>query len=143
MHLLGNLYFFLIFADNVEDYLGPSKFILLFFTAAFFGSTIHILSEPDSMVPMVGASGAISAIMVFYILEFPKAKLTIFLNIFFRFLELKLPAGMYLLLWLVLQARLLSNPSSGIAVFVHLGSALMGFILWLLWGKNKDPLITT
>ena len=74
LHLVGNLYFLLIFGDNVEDYLGWRKYLLLIFGATIAGDFVHLLRNRIHE-PSIGASGGISAVLVFYALQFPRADL--------------------------------------------------------------------
>jgi membrane associated rhomboid family serine protease len=74
IHLIGNMYFLLVFGDDVENFLRPLRYIGLIAIAAFVGDLIHIASEPNSTIPCIGASGGIAGVITFYALAFPEAK---------------------------------------------------------------------
>lgn len=129
-HLLGNLYFFLVFGDNVEDEMGRSKYLLLLAASALAGDAFHILVDPRSTMPLVGASGGISGIIVYYALQFPKTRIGML--IFFRWY--RIPAGWLLILWLLAQVFGVLKQASGfgnISALAHLGGALVGALFWL------------
>ncbi|HEY1786824.1 MAG TPA: rhomboid family intramembrane serine protease, partial [Verrucomicrobiae bacterium] len=103
MHLLGNLYFFLLFAGEVENFLGWWRFLLLIFLATIVGHIFHILGNLHSEVPCIGASGGISGVLIFYACQFPRARL----GFFFWFLRqagwIQVPAWAAFVLWFLLQ----------------------------------------
>ena len=139
MHLLGNMYFFLIFGDNVEEWLGTWKFILLLLCATLAGGFLHALGDPRSMTPCVGASGGISGIIAFYALKFPRAKLGLLFHYFVHFRWIRVPAFALFILWLVMQgfgARSQLSGVSNVSSLAHLGGAAVGFLFWLIT-RNK------
>src|SRR4030095_6138117 len=85
LHLIGNLYFFLIFGDDVEDYLGRWRYVLVILTATVLGDIVHLLANANSTVPAIGASGGISGVIVFYALQFPRARVGILFRFYFYF----------------------------------------------------------
>jgi len=130
VHLLGNLYFLIVFGDNSEDVLGKWRYLLLIATAAIVGDIAHIISDPSSTTPCIGASGGISGVLAYYCLRFPKA--TIGIVVFFHWV--RLPVGAMLAIWVVLQIFAAMQQSVGIgnvAVFAHLGGAAVGVLFWL------------
>ena len=135
IHLLGNLYYLVIFGDNTEDVLGKGRYLLLVAVAAIVGDVAHIISDPDSTIPCVGASGGISGVLAYYCLRFPKASVGIV--VFFHWV--RLPVGAMLALWVVLQIIAAMQQSVGIgnvAVFAHLGGAAVGVLFWL-WDHHS------
>ncbi|MHB0939251.1 MAG: rhomboid family intramembrane serine protease [Armatimonadota bacterium] len=131
-HLLGNMYFLLVFGDNVEDYLGKGRFLLLLLLATVAGSLAHIAADPASTVPCVGASGGISGVIAFYALAYPNARFSLFI----RFAFISLPAWGFVLLWIGLQflgAWQQINGFTNVSALAHLGGAFLGFIWWLVW----------
>jgi len=140
-HLIGNLYFLLIFGDNVEDFLGRLRYGLLLLGATLAGDVVHLLAEPGSTVPCVGASGGISGVIVFYALQFPKARLGFLFRYFVYFRWLQIPAWGALVLWLLLQTSGVIdqlNGFSNVAATAHLGGAGAGFIFWLWWRQYEN-----
>lgn len=152
-HLVGNLYFLLIFGGRVEDYLGRWRFALLILLADLAGNLVHVLVASGSMVPCVGASGGISGVIVFYALQFPRARLS-FLFRGYGFYSwsswggswLSIPAWGALVLWLLMQSLTVVLQISGfsnVAATAHLGGAAAGFALWLWWRSKEQPAPTT
>lgn len=128
-HLLGNMYFFLVFGDNVEDWLGKRRFFLLILCAALAGDIFHILGDPCSTIPCIGASGGISGVVAFYALKFPRAKLGLLIHFYFVFRWLRLPASLLFLAWLGLQFLGAMTQISGfgnVSSLAHLGGAAVG-----------------
>ncbi|HMP81207.1 MAG TPA: rhomboid family intramembrane serine protease [Verrucomicrobiota bacterium] len=139
LHLVGNLYFLLVFGDNVEDYLGRARYLLMILAATVVGDVVHLLSEPSSVVPCIGASGGISGIIVFYALKYPHARLGILFGYYFRFRWIQFPAWCALILWMLLQfvgVMMQLYGFSNVAATAHLGGAATGFAFWLLWRKE-------
>jgi len=138
LHLVGNLYFFLIFGDNVEDYVGRWRYLLLIVVATVVGDVVHLLAEPASRIPCIGASGGISGVIVFYALQFPRARLGFLFRYYWRFHWVQMPAWFALLLWLLLQSVTVMMQLSGfsnVAATAHLGGAAAGFLFWLVWRR--------
>ena len=134
-HLLGNMYFFLVFGDNVEDWLGKWRFILLFVCSVLAGNIAHILGNPDSIIPCIGASGGISGIMAYYALKFPKAKIGFMMRAYFMVRWIRMSACWMFLIWMVMQffgiwAQL--SGFSNVSALAHLGGAATGFVFWFL-----------
>lgn len=138
-HLAGNLYFLLIFGDNVEDYLGRRRYIGLILAATLVGDFLHILLEPSSKIPCIGASGGISGIIAFYALQFPRARLGfLLLTHFWRYHWLQLPAWGAFVLWVMLQIWISLQQAHGfsdVSGAAHLGGATVGFFAWLFWKR--------
>jgi membrane associated rhomboid family serine protease len=135
IHLLGNLYYLVVFGDNSEDVLGKGRYLLLIAIAAMVGDIAHIISDPSSTTPCVGASGGISGVLAYYCLRFPKASVGIV--VFFHWV--RLPVGVMFVLWVVLQIIAAMQQSVGIgnvAVSAHLGGAAVGVLFWL-WTRHS------
>lgn len=133
LHLAGNLYFFLIFGDNVEDYLGKIRFPLLLLLATLAGDAAHVLMNPQSTIPCIGASGGISGVLAFYALKFPNVKLTFLFRAFFMFRWVRISSRAALALWIGLQilgAVQQAYGFSNVSAAAHLGGVLIGVIFW-------------
>jgi membrane associated rhomboid family serine protease len=134
-HLVSNLYFFLLFGGKVEDYLGRCRFALLILSATLAGNCLHVLFDPHSSTPCIGASGGIAGIIAFYALEFPRARL----GFLFRFYYwVNFPAWGALVLWLLLQIWGAGEQIAGfskVSSLAHLGGAGAGFAAWWYWRK--------
>jgi membrane associated rhomboid family serine protease len=129
VHLIGNLYFFIIFGDNVEDYLGHFRFAMLLVLASLAGDWAHILADPDSRTPCVGASGGISGVIAYYALKFPQVRLGFML--WFRWF--RFPAYFMFILWIGLQLFGTWQQQIGVSnvsAVAHLGGAIVGGMFW-------------
>lgn len=140
-HLIGNVYFLLIFGDDVEEHLGHLRFALLLLVAALAGDMAHGLLDPHQHIPAVGASGGISGIIVFYALQFPRARIGFLLVRSFFVRWISLPAIVLLLLWLGSQAFLTWRQLAGgshVSALAHLGGAAVGVVAWLVARGKKS-----
>jgi membrane associated rhomboid family serine protease len=141
LHLVGNLYFLLVFGDCVEDYLGRWRYLLLILLSTIVGDCIHWAFQSGSTTPCIGASGGISGVIVFFALQYPKARLCFLLRAYWRFRWLRIPAWGALVLWLIMQtfgAFMELSGNSDVASTAHLGGSAAGFLLWRHWRK-KEP----
>jgi membrane associated rhomboid family serine protease len=132
MHLAGNMLYLWIFGDNIEGALGHFRFILFYILCGIAAAFTQILSAPDSTIPMIGASGAVSGVLGAYLIFYPRARIRtfVFLGIFITFL--RLPAVLLLGFWILGQviSAVISNPGSpGVAWFAHLGGFFTGMLL--------------
>jgi len=135
IHLLGNLYFLIVFGDNTEDVLGKGKYLLLLALATFAGHIAHILGNIHSMIPCVGASGGISGILAYYCLRFPQASV----GIIFWFRWVRIPVGYMFAIWIILQllgVYMQKAELSNVSALAHLGGAGIGILFWLLEKKS-------
>ena len=129
LHLGGNMLFLWIFGNNIEDHLGPLRFVLFYVAAGVVATIAHIAVQPDSTVPVVGASGAIAGVMGAYLVWFPNTPI---LTLFFFFIVLfrQISAKWLLGFWLVSQFFV--NPNSGVAWVAHVGGFVFGALIGLL-----------
>ena len=138
LHLLGNMLFLWIFGNNVEDRLGPIPFLLFYLVGGIAAALAQVVIDPDSTVPLVGASGAIAAALGAYIVLFPGARILslVFLGFFYQLLEV--PALVVLGYWFVLQlvsgfaAFGAATAQGGVAFFAHIGGFILGAVVGLL-----------
>lgn len=143
MHLGGNMLFLWIFGDNMEDQMGHVGFLLFYLAGGLGAATAQILSDPDSFVPMVGASGAIAGVMGGYLLMFPRARVDVllFLVIFIRVFTI--PAWIVLGVWFglqIFQGSLAPTDQGGVAYWAHAGGFIAGSVLTLpVWRKRGGP----
>jgi membrane associated rhomboid family serine protease len=139
LHLLSNLYFLLIFGDNVEEWLGRRKFLLLILCATLAGDLLHLIGNASSNTPCIGASGGVSGILAFYALTFPHAKLGFLMRFYLWFRWITLPAYALFALWVILQfvgAWMQVSGFSHVAALAHLGGTGVGLIFWLATRKD-------
>lgn len=134
-HLVSNVYFLLIFGDNVEDDLGRWRYVLLLVVAALIGDWLHVIVNSASTTPCIGASGGISGIIAYYVLRFPRARLGILIRYWYYWRWVHFPASVGLLIWVVLQFLLAFEQKigiGGVAAFAHLGGAAAGVAAWCI-----------
>lgn len=131
-HLLGNMLYLWVFGDNLEDRLGPIRFVIFYLLAGLVATGAQIAIDPSSSIPTIGASGAIAGVLGGYLLLFPKARVT---TIVFRFVT-QVPALIVLGFWFVYQfffgIASLSNMDmqvGGVAFFAHIGGFIAGMAL--------------
>lgn len=127
-HLLGNMLYLWIFGNNVEDVLGPLRFLLFYIICGLAASLTHIAFHPLSRVPMIGASGAIAGVLGAYFLLFPGARVLTLVFLFFFIRIIPVPAGLVLGLWFIMQV-LNVGLGGGVAWFAHIGGFLAGALL--------------
>jgi membrane associated rhomboid family serine protease len=121
-HLFGNMLFLWIFGNNIEDHLGPIRYLAFYLLAGVVATFAHIAVQPDSTIPLVGASGAIAGVMGAYLVWFPRARI---LTLVFIFLT-EVPAMFVLGFWFISQFFI--NPMSGVASMAHVGGFLFGIL---------------
>jgi len=135
-HLLGNMLYLWIFGDNVEDRMGHVRYLFFYFIGGMAAGLAQVAFNADSYVPMIGASGAIAAVLGAYLVEYPKARVRslVFLGYFVRFVNI--PALIVLGMWFVIQFfnGFLSLSSSyaaggGVAYLAHVGGFVAGLLL--------------
>jgi membrane associated rhomboid family serine protease len=132
MHLLGNMLYLWIFGDNVEDAMGHVKFLIFYLVCGVAATFAHILSGPNSLIPSLGASGAIAGVLGGYLLMFPTRSVRVLIGMMGI---IQLPALIVVGFWIVTQfisgigsiAR--TEQTSGVAYWAHIGGALAGLIL--------------
>ena len=145
MHLIGNMWFLWIFGDNVEDVMGHGKFLLFYLLCGVAAGLTHVVLNPDSHIPTIGASGAIAGVMGAYLVKFPHARILTLVPIFFFLTTFELPAAFVLLYWFVIQffsgvgsVAYSSSSQGGTAWFAHVGGFLAGIVLvWVF--ATREP----
>jgi membrane associated rhomboid family serine protease len=144
LHLGGNMLFLWIFGNNVEDAMGPVKFLLFYLLAGVAALALQVVIEPGSTVPTLGASGAIAGVLGGYILLFPRARVVTVIFIVFFFTILELPAMLVLGFWFLQQALFgyfdLAQPSGGgggVAYFAHIGGFVFGLAAVRLFSSKQ------
>jgi membrane associated rhomboid family serine protease len=138
LHLGGNMLFLWVFGNNIEDRLGHLGYLVFYVAAGVVATLAHVAVQPDSTVPVVGASGAIAGIMGAYLVWFPNAPiLTLF--IFFIILFRQIPAKWLLLFWVAFQFLEPFNPNSGVAWVAHVGGFVFGALVALVLRAVGGP----
>lgn len=150
MHLIGNMWFLFVFGNNVEDRLGHFTFFCFYLVGGVLATAVHWAISPDSMAPIIGASGAVAAVLGAYAITWPFARVhtLVFLVIFITIIEV--PAMLVLGIWFLTQllegqTQLSLNTSGGVAWWAHVGGFLAGMALMPLLcmlrdiGKPEEP----
>ena len=146
-HLLGNMLYLWIFGDNVEAIMGSMRFLAFYLLCGLIAALSHIIIEPNSTVPMVGASGAISGVLGAYFLRFPRARVHVLIIFFFIFRVIRVSALFVLGFWFLIQlsnglGQMKLNPTgSGVAWFAHIGGFIAGMILVYFFEKKHKTRI--
>ena len=141
MHLIGNMLYMWIFADNIEDNLGPTKFLIFYLLAGIGAAMTQVLMDTQSQIPMVGASGAIGGVLGAYLINHPNAKVLVLIPFGFFSQIIKIKALYVLGFWFILQ---FISSGGGVAYAAHIGGFVSGMILILFFnkkGKRKSKTI--
>ena len=103
LHLIGNMWFLWIFGANVEDRMGPGKFLVFYLAGGLCAGMGQVAADPLSLMPMVGASGAISAVLAGYVLLYPRARIVTLVPLFIFFFFAEIPAFVFIGVWFLVQ----------------------------------------
>ena len=146
LHLIFNLWFLWIFGDNVEDRLGRARYLFLYLVAGAAATVAHVVADPSSTIPTVGASGAIAGVLGAYFVTYPRARVTTVIPFFVFIRVAVLPAWVVLGMWFLLQflsgaLALASTQASlgGVAWWAHIGGFATGAILMPLLSIGRRP----
>jgi membrane associated rhomboid family serine protease len=144
-HLLGNMLFFWVFGNNIEDSMGPGRFLVFYLLCGLVAAGAHVLVEAGSPVPTVGASGAISGVMGAYLVLYPRVRVNMLFIFIIFFKVIAIPAWLVLLWWFFLQvitalpqlSPMRPDISSGVAVWAHVGGFVAGVVLIKLFENPR------
>ncbi len=129
MHFAGNMWFLHIFGDNVEDRFGHLLYATLYICAGVIAGLAHLISDPASLIPTIGASGAIAGVMGAYILLYPKAMVETIIPLPILFTSFAVPAPIFLGIWFLMQlfqGASADTTSGGVAWWAHIGGFVAG-----------------
>ncbi len=137
LHLLGNIMFFWVFGNNVEDSMGRMRFLVFYLICGLAGAVAHILVQPASPLPTIGASGAISGVLGAYLILYPKIRINMLFVFIVFWKVIAVPAWLVLMMWFAWQVisglpelmAVRPDVSSGVAVWAHIGGFVAGVIL--------------
>jgi rhomboid family protein len=133
LHLIGNMWFLWIFGDNVEDTLGPVRYLFFYLTCGLVAGLTQYFADPTSMLPALGASGAIAGVLAGYVVLFPGARILTLVPLGFFLQVMELPAVLVLGIWFLLQALSgflsIGGTGGGVAWWAHVGGFVAGLIL--------------
>lgn len=132
MHLIGNMLYLWIFGNNIEDAMGHTRFIVFYVICGIAAALAQSIPNPSSVIPMIGASGAISGVLGAYLILYPRARVLVVIPLGFYFFSTRLPAMVVLGVWFVFQivsSLLADNSSGGVAWGAHVGGFVAGVLL--------------
>jgi len=137
LHIGGNMLFLFIFGDNIEKAYGHIKYLIFYLVCGIIAGLAHVLSQPDSIIPSLGASGAISAVLAAYLVLFPTNRVKVILTLGIVFLRpIMVPAVVMIGLWAVLQfingLSSIAGQTTGVAYWAHIGGFIAGAVITLL-----------
>jgi len=134
-HILGNALFFWVFGNNIEDSMGPGRFLVFYLLCGLIAAATHVLMSPTSAVPTVGASGAISGVLGAYLVLYPRVRVNMLFIFIIFFKVFAIPAWIVLIYWFGLQVLtayatpLNPDVNGGVAVWAHIGGFVAGMVL--------------
>ena len=143
LHVISNMWFLWIFGDNVEDRTGHFRFLLFYLLCGVLATLAHIMANPLSTVPTIGASGAIAGVMGAYFILYPRAKIVTLIFIFIFIQIIEIPALFFLGFWVILQilsgtlSTGLTNESGGVAWWAHIAGFFTGLLLIFVFKRSK------
>ncbi len=141
LHLIGNMLYLWIFGDNVEDRMGPFRFLLFYLLCGVVATFSQIYANFHSTIPVLGASGAIAGVLAAYLFLFPRARVLVLVPVFFFLRSITLPAWLVLGGWVLLQVVQAQStphsPSGGVAYFAHIGGFVSGALLLPLFKRRR------
>jgi rhomboid family protein len=139
LHIGGNMLFLFIFGDNIEKAYGHVKYLVFYLVCGIIASLAHVLSQPDSIIPSLGASGAISGVMAGYLVLFPTNRVKVLLALGVVLLRpIMVPAVVMIGVWALLQfinglgAIAVTDQTSGVAYWAHIGGFVAGLVITIL-----------
>ena len=144
MHLIGNMLYMWIFADNIEDGLGRTKFIIFYLLSGLGAAMPQVFVDINSQVPMVGASGAIGGVLGAYLINYPNARVLVLIPFGFFSQLIKIRALYVLGFWFILQfinSAMTSSSGGGVAYAAHIGGFICGVILILFFNRTTKKKI--
>jgi membrane associated rhomboid family serine protease len=141
LHLIGNMIYLWVFGDNIESHLGHLKYLVIYLLLGAGSQLTHVLSDPSSTIPLVGASGSIAGVLGAYFVLFPRSRVLTLVPLGFFITFLHIPAVIFLAFWFILQ--LFNAAFQGLAIGVlpvawwaHIGGFILGLIVGVL-AKDK------
>ena len=140
LHLAGNMLYLWIFADNIEDRMGRGRFIVFYALCGIAAALAQAIPDPDSRIPMIGASGAVSGVLGAYIMLFPRARVLVAIPVFVILYTLRLPAIWVLGVWFLgqlLSSVAMASAGAGIAFRAHVGGFIAGVLLVTVFTRGR------
>ncbi|HUF48191.1 MAG TPA: rhomboid family intramembrane serine protease [Vicinamibacterales bacterium] len=142
MHLIGNMWFLWLFGNNIEDSMSRVSFVVFYLASGVAAAALQVVTDPASVVPMVGASGAISGVMGAYLVLFPRVRVFTIVPLGFYITTMALPAWAMLIYWMVIQllggfsSIVAGGQGGGVAFWAHVGGFLAGVVLVKVFARG-------
>lgn len=146
MHLLGNMLYLWIFGNNVEEAMGHVRFFIFYLLCGTAAAFAQAWPNPDSTLPMIGASGALSGVLGAYLLLHPRARVLVLIPLGFFVQMVYVPAALMLGLWFLLQiasSLMVNVEEGGVAWFAHIGGFVAGLVLVVIFRRRGVRLLNT
>ena len=144
MHLLGNMWFLWLFGNNVEDSMTRVRFVIFYVVCGLAAALLQVVTNPASVIPIVGASGAISGIMGAYLVLFPRVRVFTIVPLGFLLTSVALPAWAMLIYWAFIQlvsgVTAMGGEGGGVAFWAHIGGFVAGIVLVKLF-RRRDYVV--
>ncbi|HRQ27232.1 rhomboid family intramembrane serine protease [Hyphomicrobium sp.] len=138
LHLAGNMLFLWVFGDNVEDAMGHLKFLAFYLMCGMFAGYMHAWIEPNSAIPLIGASGAVAGVIAAYLMLHPRVRVWV---LAFKAIPLRISALLALGAWVIMQFVMVLLPQAGpVAWWAHVGGLIAGAVLVLVMRRPGVPL---
>ena len=137
MHILGNMLYLWIFGDQIEDLLGHWKFLAFYLVCGVSAALAQILYHPDSVIPTLGASGAIAGVLGAYLVKYPRNPVRVLVGRWITNMPAMIVLGMWILLQVVSQVGTPASQASGVAYMAHIGGFAAGVVLILVFGRES------
>jgi membrane associated rhomboid family serine protease len=143
MHLIGNMWFLWLFGNNIEDSMTRPRFLVFYLLCGVAAALAQVVAEPDSVIPMVGASGAISGVMGAYLVLYPRVRVFTLVFLGFFITTVALPAWVMLIYWIGIQIvsgmlqSVGDDAGGGVAFWAHIGGFVAGLVLIKLFAKSN------
>jgi len=143
-HVLGNMLFLWVFGRNLEDLIGSGRFLAFYIACGLAAAVVHVIFNPYSRIPTIGASGAIAGVMGAYLIKFPKSQIDTLVWLFIFVTRMAVPAPLYLVFWFILQFAQgvgslgeTTYNGGGVAWFAHVGGFVAGMLLIRLFPSRQ------
>jgi membrane associated rhomboid family serine protease len=142
MHLIGNMWFLWLFGNNIEDSMTRPRYVAFYLLSGLGAALLQVVFDPGSIVPMVGASGAISGVMGAYLVLYPRVRVFTLVPLGFFITSMALPAWFMLVYWAFLQLiggfTSIGAEGGGVAFWAHIGGFVAGVVLVKLFARPQD-----
>jgi membrane associated rhomboid family serine protease len=138
MHILGNMLYLFIFGDQIEDLLGHAKFLFFYLACGLAAAFAQIIYNPDSIIPTLGASGAIAGVLGAYLIKHPTNRVRVLMGRYITHMPAVVVLGFWIVLQIFSQVSTPAGQASGVAYMAHIGGFAAGVALVLILGRGGN-----